>query len=184
MRKVILNLAVSLDGFIEGPNGEYDWCMVDQDYGMTDFLSRIDTLFMGRKSYELVNTAGDIGMFAASKIYVFSNTLTEIAHENVEVISGADFAWDVNNIRMQEGSGIWLFGGASLVSSFLASNLIDEFILSVHPVLLGGGIPLFQAVKERAGLELVETVPYPSGLVQLRYLVLPKFDLSKVAGAI
>src|SRR5881275_3033140 len=78
MRKVILNLAVSLDGFIEGPNGEFDWCFTDQDYGMKAFFSRIDTIFMGRKSYVLVKSMGD-DLYKNKKLYVFSRTLKEVA---------------------------------------------------------------------------------------------------------
>lgn len=183
MRKVILNLAVSLDGFIEGPNGEYDWCLMDQDYGLTDFWNSIDTLFVGRKSYELLTTTGEISHFNSAKIYVFSDTLAEVEHDNVEIVSGADLVADVSAIKNQDGKSIWLFGGASLLSSFMANGLVDEFLLSVHPVLLGGGKPLFQSIKARTGLQLTETVPYSSGLVQLRYTVLPKFDLNNIAGS-
>ncbi|OKS88833.1 dihydrofolate reductase family protein [Mucilaginibacter polytrichastri] len=183
MRKVILNLAVSLDGFIEGPNGEYDWCLMDQDYGLTEFFHSVDTLFVGRKSYELLNSTGEISHFSTKKIYVFSDILAEVVHDNVEVISGANFVADVNAIKNQEGDSIWLFGGASLLSSFMANNLVDEFLLSIHPVLLGGGKALFQGITERTGLQLVETIPYASGLIQLRYQLLPKFDLNNVPGA-
>ncbi len=182
MRKVILNLAVSLDGFIEGPNGEYDWCFTDQDYGLEKFVETVDTIFMGRKSYELISGSGDIAHLLRNKIFVFSDTLTEAAFGNIEMISSANLVADVNAIREQDGNNIWLFGGASLVSSFLANALVDEILLSVHPVLLGGGKQLFQAVSERTSLNLVETTPYSSGLVQLRYQVLPKVDLSGIAG--
>ena len=182
MRKVILNLAVSLDGFIEGPNGEYDWCFTDQDYGLEEFIQGMDTIFMGRNSYELISNSGDIAHLMKNKIYVFSDTLTEAAFGNIEMISSVNLINDVNEIKEQQGTDIWLFGGASLVSSFLANGLIDEFLLSVHPVLLGGGRQLFQSIKERTSLNLVETIPYPSGLVQLRYQVLPKVDLSGILG--
>src|SRR4030095_10633083 len=79
MRKVILQLAVSLDGYIEGPNGEYDWCFMDQDYGMTEFFKRIDSVFMGRKSYELALSMGDVEMpHPKLTEYVFSTTLNEV----------------------------------------------------------------------------------------------------------
>lgn len=80
MRKVILSLAVSLDGFIEGPNGEYDWCLTDQDYGMAGFFKRIDSLFIGRRSYELTQSMGDIPMegFPKMKEYIFSNTIQSV----------------------------------------------------------------------------------------------------------
>ena len=85
MRKIILNLAVSLDGFIEGPNGEYDWCFIDQDYGMTDFMDSIDAIFFGRKSYELVLKTG-ADYFGNKKQYVFSKTLPASINENVIII--------------------------------------------------------------------------------------------------
>ena len=80
MRKVILQLAVSLDGYIEGPNGEYDWCFTDQDYGMKEFYTRIDSMFIGRKSYELMMTMDESVMPGFPKLteYVFSTTLQEV----------------------------------------------------------------------------------------------------------
>ena len=73
MRKLILNVAVSLDGFIEGPNGEYDWCMLDQDYGLSAFFKSVDSLFMGRKSYEMAKAMGDTPPgFPKFKEYIFS----------------------------------------------------------------------------------------------------------------
>src|SRR6478736_9143118 len=100
MRKVILNLAVSLDGFIEGPNGEFDWCFSDQDYGMKAFLNRIDAIFMGRKSYELVKTMGD-DLYQHKKIYVFSSTLKEVA-PGEGLITG-NLEKEVNQIKHTEG---------------------------------------------------------------------------------
>jgi dihydrofolate reductase len=80
MKKLVLGVATSLDGFIEGRNGEYDWCFTDQDYGMSDFFKRIDSIFIGRKSYELAITMGDVEMPGFPKLteYVFSNTLKEV----------------------------------------------------------------------------------------------------------
>lgn len=167
MRKIILNVAVSLDGFIEGPNGEYDWCFTDQDYGMTAFIQSVDAVFLGRKSYELViNTGGDY--LGNSKQYVFSNTLNSLDNKNVTIING-DIAAAVQNIKSQEGKDIWLFGGASLVSSFMQHHLVDELMLAVHPILLGSGKPLFEGLKERTALTLTDTKTYNTCLVQLFY---------------
>jgi dihydrofolate reductase len=181
MRKIILNLAVSLDGFIEGPNGEYDWCLNDQDYGLTDFFNASDAIFIGRKSYELILST-DPGMFAAIKMYVFSDTLDEQQADNVEIIRSADFLSRVDEIRQQEGKNIWLFGGASLVSAFIEHNLISELLLSVHPIILGAGRPLFADIKERVNLILLGSEPFSSGLIQLRYAMKPKFDLGMLEG--
>lgn len=171
MRKVVLALAVSLDGFIEGPNGEYDWCFTDQDYGMSDFFSRIDSIFIGRKSYELSLTMGDNPMpgFPKLKEYVFSTTLKEVKPGAV-LVTG-DIQSEVKKIKKENGKDIWLFGGASLTSSLLKFKLIDEIGLAVHPILLGGGKPLFSDIKERTTLRLVDSKTYPSGLVSLTYTI-------------
>jgi dihydrofolate reductase len=178
MRKIILNLAVSLDGYIEGPNGEYDWCFTDQDYGMTDFLGSIDTLFVGRKSYELIAGSED-EMFPGIEIFVFSDTLHPADHPKVTVVNKAAFHETVKSVLEEEqGGNIWLFGGADLAGSFISQKLIGEFALSVHPVVLGGGKPLFQAISDRVELILTDTQVYSSGLVQLKYVFKPVFDYS------
>src|ERR1700754_4320113 len=118
MRKIILGLAVSLDGYIEGPNGEYDWCFADQDYGMTDFFEQIAVIFMGRKSYDLINTSGDINAFPQTK-YVFSDTLDPFMNPSVTIIGSAGFKEQVTEIKNQPGGDIWLFGGAELILSFI-----------------------------------------------------------------
>ncbi|NOW94370.1 dihydrofolate reductase family protein [Mucilaginibacter sp. SG564] len=175
MRKIILNLALSLDGYIEGPNGEYDWCFADQDYGMTEFLSSTDAIFLGRKSYEmLMRDSPDV--FAAIKMYVFSNTLTHV-EGNAEIIAEVDFKTRIDEIRHQPGANIWLFGGADLVSAFIVHNMINELLLSVHPVILGAGKPLFSNLKERTELTLLGSEQFSSGLVQLKYTLKPKFDM-------
>lgn len=166
MRKIILNLAVSLDGFIEGPNGEFDWCFDDQDYGMSDFFSRIDAIFIGRKSYELVKKMGD-ELYKDKKLYVFSSTLNELAPG--EQLIKNNLQEEVMKIKQSPGKDIWLFGGASLVASFINLQLIDEFMLAIHPIILGGGKPLFTDVKSRTLLKLQDAKTFSSGLVQLIY---------------
>ncbi|HMV08401.1 MAG TPA: dihydrofolate reductase family protein [Cyclobacteriaceae bacterium] len=170
MRKVILCVAVSLDGLIEGPNGEYDWCLTDQDYGMSAFIKRIDTIFYGRKSYEMMLHAqqgGDINPYAKMKSYVFSNTLAK-PFEGTELVSG-DLSSKVNALKNQPGKDIWLWGGASLTTSFLNAGLIDEMILAVHPVVLGAGKPLFSNIDGRKHFTLRSSEAYSSGLVMLTY---------------
>jgi dihydrofolate reductase len=176
MRKIVLNLAVSLDGFIEGPNGEYDWCLTDQDYGMAEFFSNTDTIFIGRKSYELIAGMEDEYFEAMEKIYVFSDTLAPVAHPKVEVITSADFDQKVNAIVNEEGRDIWLFGGATLLATFLNKKLLAALTLSIHPLLLGGGKSLFQTLENRVELLLTNTQSYPTGLVQLKYAMKPVFD--------
>jgi dihydrofolate reductase len=175
MRKVILNVAVSLDGYIEGPAGEYDWCLADQDYGMATFFEDTDAIFIGRKSYELIR-AEQI-TYPDKKIYVFSDTMQAEQDAGIEVIPSTDLYKTVTRIREQPGKSIWLFGGASLVSAFINKNLVSELLLSVHPILLGNGKPLFENMKDQTRLELLEQTVYDTGLVQLRYSVNPKFDM-------
>ena len=174
MRKIILGLAVSLDGFIEGPNGEYDWCFTDQDYGMSDFFKRIDSLFMGRKSYELTQSMGDMAMpvFPKLKEFVFSNTLETVKKDAV-LISG-DIAEHVNKIKNGPGRDIWLFGGAALTTSMMNLGLVDEIWLAVHPILLGSGKYLFSHLTHRVHLDLVDTKTYSTGLVSITYAVVNK----------
>ncbi|MDQ5965523.1 MAG: hypothetical protein QG625_1678 [Cyanobacteriota bacterium erpe_2018_sw_39hr_WHONDRS-SW48-000098_B_bin.30] len=166
MRKIILNLAVSLDGFIEGPLGEYDWCFVDEDYGMTEFLGRIDTLLMGRKSYQTLKDSGE-DPFATKHKIIVSQTIKSSASN--ETVLGGDFIAAIEQLRSSQGKDIWLYGGAQLTDALLRANLVDEMQLAVHPLLLGGGTRLFRDLPERIKLDLVHTKSYKSGLVQLFY---------------
>ncbi len=168
MRKVILGVAVSLDGFIEGPNGEYDWCLTDQDYGFSDFFKRVDTIFVGRKTYEmsLGMEGGDAG-FPKFKEYIFSTTLKKVK-EGVTLIK-EDIKTEVQKIKNEKGKDIWLFGGASLTTSLMNLRLVDELSLAVHPILLGSGKPLFKNIKDRINLTLLDTKTYSTGLVSLTY---------------
>ncbi len=175
MRKIILGLAVTLDGYIEGNNGEYDWCFTDQDYGLNEFFSRVDTIFIGRKSYEIAqqhaeNNNGEIapGM-PRMKEYVFSNTLKSVK-EGATLISG-DSMNEARKIIAQPGKDIWLFGGASLTDALMKEGLVDELWMSVHPLLLGSGKPLFRQQDIRTQLTLLECKPYETGLVSLRYRI-------------
>lgn len=168
MRKVILGLAVSLDGYIEGPKGEFDWCFTDQDYGMSDFFKRIDALFMGRKSFELAQSMGGESPWKGITTYVFSNTLNMIEARDTRLVSG-DTLDAVKKIKESSGKDIWLFGGAELTASLMDADLVDECWLSVHPVLLGGGKPLVQSLKKRKTLKLLNVTQYETGLVSLCY---------------
>lgn len=169
MRKIILQLAVSLDNFIEGPNGEIDWCFTDQDYGMKDFFEQIDSLFIGRKSYELMQSMGEDALpgFPKLKEYVFSNTLSEVKPDAI-IVKG-NIIDEIKKIKSLPGKDIWLFGGTSLISELMNANLVDEIILAMHPVLLGNGKPLFENLRGKINLKHVRTTPYNSGLVMLSY---------------
>ncbi len=170
MRKVILGVAVSLDGFIEGPNGEYDWCFTDQDYGLKEFFKRIDTIFVGRKTYEM-----SLGMedgppgFPKYKEYIFSTSLDKVKEGATLIKEG--IKTEVEKIKKERGKDIWLFGGAGLTTSLINLGLVDELSLAVHPVLLGQGKHLFNNIKDRIKLTLVDTKTYSTGLVSLTYKI-------------
>ncbi len=177
-RKIILDLAITLDGFIEGENGEVDWCIMDSDMGFIDFLNQIDTIFYGRKSYDLwghftpetEDNETEIEIWDvvhSKKKYVFSRTQNG-THNNAIFINDQIFE-EVNKLKNAPGKDIWLYGGASLITSFINLGLVDEFRLSVHPVILGEGKPLFIDLQERLNLKLVNTRSFSSGVVQLIY---------------
>ncbi|MBB6218385.1 dihydrofolate reductase [Anaerosolibacter carboniphilus] len=177
-RRIILDLAVSLDGFIEGLNGEVDWCIMDTDMGFNDFLNDIDTILYGRKSYDLWgqyipgNDASAMEreiweLVHSKKKYVFSKTLTKI--DKKVMIINDNIPEEVNKMKNEPGKDIWLYGGASLITTFINLGLVDEYRLSVHPVILGAGKPLFVDIKQRLGLKLVNTRRFSSGVVQLCY---------------
>ncbi|HZY81385.1 MAG TPA: dihydrofolate reductase family protein [Cyclobacteriaceae bacterium] len=164
MRRIVLGLAVSLDGFIEGPNGEYDWCFNDQDYGLTPFFKSIDSIFMGRRSYDVAKSNGGMEMYKGVQTYVFSRSLA--ATEDVKVVRSID---DAMTIIKSPGKDIWLFGGAELTTEFINRGMVDELWLSIHPILLGSGKPLFQNIDGRKHLKLTESKTYDTGLVSLKY---------------
>ncbi|HTE31623.1 MAG TPA: dihydrofolate reductase family protein [Chryseolinea sp.] len=166
MRKVILNVAVSLDGYIAGPGGEYDWCFTDADYGMTDFLDSIDTVIMGGKSYRMLLQYGP--PYPEFKNYVFTRTDETSPYDNVWFVSDNIPAF-VAGLRQESGKSIWLFGGAEIVSILLENDLVDQMLLAVHPLLLGDGLSLFPRLANRKTFHLKDTIQYPSGLSQLFY---------------
>ena len=177
MRKIILDLAITLDGFIEGANGEIDWCIMDDDMDFEGFLSGIDTIFYGRVSYdawgnfEAAQNSSDTekSMWSAihlKKKYVFSSQLKQ---DNNATFIAKDFAQRVNSIKSEGGKNIWLYGGAKLIKTFVDLDLIDTYRLSVHPTVLGKGKPLFENIIDRINLKLVGVNKFKSGVVQLIY---------------
>lgn len=169
MRKIILQLAVSLDGFIEDAEGNFDWCFTDADYGMIDFMQRIDSLVMGRKTYETILMMGGESMpgFPPKKEYVVSTTLTHVEGGRILIKEKVDDF--VKALKDEPGKDIWLFGGASLTTYFMLHHYADEIMLAVHPILLGLGKPLFQHIDKRIQLQLLNSTRYPSGLIMLHY---------------
>ncbi|MCX2739576.1 dihydrofolate reductase family protein [Pontibacter anaerobius] len=177
MKKIVLDLAVTLDGFIEGPNGEIDWCIMDDDMDLEGFLSGIDTIFYGRVSYDMWGnyqpgsdaSEAEKSLWAAvhsKKKIVFSSQQRQDA--NATFIS-SNIPAKVAEIKKQGGKDIWLYGGASLITTFIQHGMIDVYRISVHPTVLGAGKPLFANLKDRIDLQLTEVNRFKSGVVQLIY---------------
>lgn len=171
MRKIIAGFAASLDGYIEGPNGEYDWIMIDKEIDFATQMARFDTYLFGRRSYEMVLRMGNTKTPGITN-YVFSNTLTGVA-ENYELIKG-DVSEQVQQLKQQAGKDIAIFGGASLLASLLDLNVVDEIEVCIIPVLLGKGKPMINEVTEKVWLELTKHKTYGNGSVVLTYKVLYK----------
>jgi dihydrofolate reductase len=169
MPEVKLFIATSLDGFIADPDGGVDWLFTDGDYGYTAFFDSIETLIMGRRTYEQVLGFGE-WPYGEKPTYVFTRSAPGGDHPHVEFVSG-DPGTLVEELRGRSSGDIWLIGGPALASVFRELHLIDEYILSVHPVLLGDGISLFERSQPRESLRLREERAFESGLVQLRNAV-------------
>ncbi|MFE1744763.1 dihydrofolate reductase family protein [Coleofasciculus sp. H7-2] len=169
MRKIILFIASSLDGYIARQSGDIDWLFTDQDYGYSEFFASVDTVLMGRKTYEQVLTFGEYP-YKGVKSYVFTRNPLFPADSNAEVIT-EDIKKFVEQLRQVDGKNIWLVGGSQLTHALMSQNLVDELILSIHPTILGEGIPLFDNRINPQSLNLTKCQTYRSGLVQLCYNV-------------
>lgn len=175
MRKIIGGFATSIDGFIEGPNREIDWIIYDQEQfaELAESWKKIDAMFHGRKTYEAsLQMKGQLSeeitnQFAHMKHYVFSNTLDKVEDEYI-LVKG-DLKTEVEKIRNEPGGEIAVFGGASLLSSLLNLDLIDELALAICPTILGKGKPFFTNIEKRSNWEVKESKTFKSGLVSIIY---------------
>jgi dihydrofolate reductase len=174
MRKVIYGGAMSLDGFIAGPNGEFDWIVMDPDIDFAALMSRFDTFLIGRKTFEVMRRMGDAAPPSPRiRNIVFSRTLRPEDCPDATLSDDAERV--VADLRTKSGKDIALFGGGELFRSLLAGGLVDELHFSVIPVLLGGGIPMLPSPADRARLKLKKHHVYEkTGTVGLEYDILPR----------
>jgi dihydrofolate reductase len=172
MRLVRYNVAASLDGYIAGPKGEFDWIPLDPTVDFAAIFAKVDTILIGRATYEAVLQVGDAPWPASARVCVFSRKPYRVADPAIRVV-GDDAEGVVRALRAEEGDReIWLFGGGQLFRSLLSAGLVDRVEVTVCPILLGSGIPLLLPDALRSPLRLIDTRVYPSGMVTLRYEVL------------
>ncbi len=174
MRKVIYGGAMSLDGFIAGPDGEFDWIVMDPDIDFPALMRRFDTFLIGRKTFEAMQRMGnDAPPTRGIRHIVFSRTLRPAQCPHATLSDDAETV--VADLRKQPGKDIALFGGGELFRALLTAGLVDEVHFSIVPVLLGGGIPLLPAPADRAPLRLTHHRVYEkTGTVSLEYAVIRK----------
>jgi dihydrofolate reductase len=173
MRKVTFGGANSLDNYLARPDHSVDWLLWGDEAAavMTDYWKTIDTVLMGRKTYEVALRSGhgDAG-YPGIKTYVFSRTLPERADGPV-TITARDAAEFVRELKQADGKDICVMGGGALAKSLFEAGLIDEIGFNIHPVLLGAGIPLFHPMSRQINLELRECKAFKNGCVLVTYRV-------------
>ncbi|HLP04923.1 MAG TPA: dihydrofolate reductase family protein [Paludibacter sp.] len=170
-RDIKLFIAMSLDGYIAASNDSIDFLsMVEeegQDYGYTNFMNGVDTVVMGRKTYDKVLSMGIAFPHPDKTTYVVTRK------PRPDIGNVKFYAMDpiklVQELKSSEGKDVFVDGGAMLVNTLLKHNLIDTFCISIIPVLLGGGLRLFENGLPELPLKLVEAISFDKGLVQLRY---------------
>jgi dihydrofolate reductase len=167
-RRVQLVIATSLDGYIAGPGGDLSWRFHDADHGHASFYERVDTVLMGRRTYQAALSRSP-WPHAGRKTVVFTRRGDGVIASPDTVATSRPPAEVVADLRAREGKSVWLAGGGELARAFLDAGLVDDVIVSIHPLILGAGTPLFAAGTRRAELVLVQERRYPSGVVQLVY---------------
>ncbi len=175
MRKIIAGFATSIDGFIEGPNGEIDWIIYDKEQfrDLGKQWEGLDAMFHGRKTYEAaLKMSKDSGgkqenPFAHMKHYVFSTSLKEV--EQGYILINGDLKTETEKIKHEPGKNIAVFGGAELLSSLLNYDLVDELSLAICPSLIGRGKPFFPQIERRIDWKVKKAKTYKSGLIYITY---------------
>jgi dihydrofolate reductase len=167
MRRLRYNVAASLDGFIAGPLGDYDWIVHDTSIDFAALFAEFDLFVMGRKTYDALRAQGERDPTLGRKVVVASRSLTSVDRTDVEIIS-QDIAARVAALKAQPGKDIWLFGGGELARTLFDAKLVDTVEVAVMPVLLCAGVPLLPP-GGWVRLALESSVSLPSGIQMLRY---------------
>jgi len=167
MRRNRYGVGMSLDAFIADPEGGTGWLVMDAEYDQKAFFASIDTVLMGRKTFEVAGKRPYPGL----RTYVFSRTLRPDDFPGVTIVSPEDAVSTVAALRAEEGKDIWLCGGGELFCSLAAADLVDTVEVGINPILIGQGVPLAPALPRSVHLELTKHEIYRSGLVILIYAV-------------
>jgi len=174
MRKIVLYIAISLDGKIARPDGSVDWLDAipnpdKLDYGYSDFYKSFDTTLQGYNTYRTILNFGIPFPYPDKKNYVFTSKTNLENTEYVDFVSG-DIISFIQNLKNEEGKDIWLIGGGKLNTSLFNAGLIDEFHVFVMPIVVGEGIPLFDMVPNETMLRLIGSETFSSGVIALNYV--------------
>jgi dihydrofolate reductase len=169
MRRISYLVAMSLDGYIAGPNGESDWIVMDPEIDFSEIYSRFDTILMGRRTFQVAGGSGG-GSTLGMSILVASRTLRQEDYPKVTIL-GSNLEAALIDLKSQPGKEIWLFGGGSLFRSLLEARLVDTIEVAVIPVLLGGGVPLLPPPAPQVKLQLVNNNAYKTGIMALEYAI-------------
>ena len=167
MRRLVYSVAASLDGFIAGPNGEYDWIVQDPAFDFAALWDRFDTLLMGRLTYEVAITRLDFLTRMGKKIVVVSTTLDPAKYPGATILA-EKVSDSIAKLKAEPGKDIWLMGGGALFRGLLDAGLVDSVEVAVSPVLLGSGVPLIPVGRCHT-LRLAESKMLPSGILVLSY---------------
>lgn len=170
-RKVILYIAMSLDGYIAKENDDLSFLDLvakdGEDYGYAEFINTIDTVILGRKTYDWIMAHVPEFVHEDKKTYVITRT-SKSTKGNTEFYTGS-LDELISKLRQEDGKNIFIDGGAEIVNLLLNKKLIDEFVISIIPIFLGGGVRLFKEGFPEQRLELIESKSFEKGLVQLHY---------------
>lgn len=171
MRPLILYVALSLDGYIAGPNDELDWLPPlnpENDFGHAEFTKTIDACLMGRRTFDVVEAMNEPALNPGTVNYVFTTRPGTSRYENVQFVADDPVVFAAR-LKQQAGKGIWLEGGGALARPLLEAGLVDELRLFFIPKLLGDGIPLFQKMSGPSDWNLSDVKAHPGGVVEVRY---------------
>lgn len=173
-RKVILYIAMSLDGYIAKSDDDLSFLSIveqkGQDYGYMTFMDTVDTVIVGRRTYDKVISMGVEHPHQDKEVYVI--TRTERQAKGKSIFYTGDIKQLVGDLKLKNGKNIFVDGGAEVVHIFLKEKLIDELIISIIPILLGDGIPLFNSGRSESRLQLLKVQHFEKGLVQVHYKII------------